>query len=382
MRILKGFALSLLGFLLFLSLVIFGVAFTLNSTALNHDFYVREMDRVDVSALAEEPIGDWTADEGYSEEFRASLLNTVSEVEPLVKKQVADAISPILDYLEGRSERLDLAQVLSDTLSPDFIASVLDRVDIATPVKELVAGQIAEEVPLEKDYLTRLAGDVITDVEPWLKEQVVDAAGPVVDYLLGKSRSLDVVITLSPLVDSLRAVFMRSPPAELAGDTQPQLEQYFNDNFGDVIPATVELNEESLGDVTTEIDQALSDAEDGLAQARQAVGYFRLGYWLLIGFILLLVLVIALICREVRGATRALGIVFLVSGAILFAGNLVAKSLVGAQITRADIPAQFHLSLPKMMADFLAPLVMYSIILGLVGVALLVTSLVYRRRQT
>ena len=54
MKILKGLALGLLGFLLFLSLIIFSSAFTVNSTALSPRFITSEIDKIDVSALTEE----------------------------------------------------------------------------------------------------------------------------------------------------------------------------------------------------------------------------------------------------------------------------------------------------------------------------------------
>ncbi|MFC1974661.1 hypothetical protein ACFLVA_01450 [Chloroflexota bacterium] len=54
MKFLKGLALALLGFLLFLSLSIFGFAFQLNDTVLKPDFVVTELDKLDVSLLAKE----------------------------------------------------------------------------------------------------------------------------------------------------------------------------------------------------------------------------------------------------------------------------------------------------------------------------------------
>ncbi len=54
MKLAKGLALSLLGFLLFLSLSTFGLVFTLNSTILNPDFVVQELDKLDVYSLTSE----------------------------------------------------------------------------------------------------------------------------------------------------------------------------------------------------------------------------------------------------------------------------------------------------------------------------------------
>ena len=56
MNFLKGLALGLLGVILFLSLTVFGLAFMVNSTALSPKFITSELDKLDVSSLAEELI--------------------------------------------------------------------------------------------------------------------------------------------------------------------------------------------------------------------------------------------------------------------------------------------------------------------------------------
>ena len=51
MQFLKSLAISLLSFLLFLSLSIFGLAFMLSQTILNPDFVVAELNQLDISSL-------------------------------------------------------------------------------------------------------------------------------------------------------------------------------------------------------------------------------------------------------------------------------------------------------------------------------------------
>jgi len=384
MKILKGFALAILGILLFFSLSVFGLAFMLNSTILNPDFVAREMDRINISSLIEEPLSEAIAQEGLSPEFKVALFSAVTELEPAVKKQVAAATYPIYDYLRGKRQGLDLALVLRNTiLSPDFIASLVDRLDISSLAGEIIAEQISGKIPPDMSGLVDSVDDVIADIEPWLKEQTGLVAGPVIDYLLGRSQSLNVVISLEPLVDSLRTAFLKSPPTELAGLTQLQLEQSFNDYIGGVIPPTFVIDESTVGpEVPQQIASALAEGEDGLAQARQYVGYFLLGYKILIGLILLLILGIVLINREVRGATRGLGITFFTCGVITYLGNLAAKHFAGALLTQAAVPAQFQTYLPQLLADFLAPLDMYGIILAAIGAVLLIVSFAYKPRQS
>ncbi len=384
MKVIKVLALVLLVFLLFLSLSIFSVAFTLNSTVLNADFYAREMDRVDVSSLIEEPVSEWTAEEGLSDEFRVALISSVDQMEPAAKERVASAIRPVLDYLKGKSQSLDLAAVLGDTvLDPDFIVSLVEKADIPALAGEIIGEQVAEETSLDRDDVTMYAEEVMVEVEPWLKDQIGAVAGPVIDYLLGKSQSLDVVVSLEPLAGGMRTVFLRSPPQELAGRTQAELGQYFDDNIRQILPETFEVDEDTVGsDVPQDIAQGLAEAEEGLAQARDVIGYFRLGYWLLLLFILLLIAGIALICWQVRSASLMLGIILLASGVIFFAGNLVTRYFVGGLISgQPDIPAQIQSLMPQMVGDFLNPLVIYSVILAVIGAALLAVYFICKSRQ-
>ena len=106
MKFVKGLALGLLSFILFLSLSIFGLAFTLNNTILNPDFVVSELDKLDVPSLAEELLSEQIPQE---EKFMAEALNkTIADLEPWIKEQASTAIYSSYDYLMGRTQTLSL----------------------------------------------------------------------------------------------------------------------------------------------------------------------------------------------------------------------------------------------------------------------------------
>ncbi len=106
MKFLKGLALAILGLLLSLSLCAFGLVLTLNQTALNPDFAVSEIDKLDVSSLAEELISEEITQE---QEFLVEVVNnTIAEQELWIKQQVSAGIYSFYDYIEGRSESLSL----------------------------------------------------------------------------------------------------------------------------------------------------------------------------------------------------------------------------------------------------------------------------------
>ena len=271
-----------------------------------------------------------------------------------------------------------VAFLLNQTiLNPGFVSSELNKLDVPLLAEELLSEQISEHIPIEEEFVAEVLDDTITDLEPWMQEQVTDIAYSAYDYLTGSSQSLSVVIPLDPVKESLRdnlwQAFLESPPAELAGASSAELEQYFNDfyqGFSEQIPSTYEFTESSLP------PEVLATVE----QVRQVISYFQLGYNLLIGLIVLLIAGIILIDRQIRSTSRKLGIILLPEGILMLVGFFVTKYLVGTQIAQFDIPSYLEEWLPQLVSDFAAPLLMLGIGLSVVGVALLTVSFVYKRQ--
>ena len=88
MNVLKEIAVALLSFLLFLCLSLFGIAFTLKSTALNPDFVTSEINRLDVSTLLKDliiieptPEQIWAADcDGNGQINIMDVLGIVNDI--------------------------------------------------------------------------------------------------------------------------------------------------------------------------------------------------------------------------------------------------------------------------------------------------------------
>jgi hypothetical protein len=113
MKFLKGFGLTVLGFLLFLSLSSFGLMFAINQTILNPDFTISQIDRLDTASLA----GDIFRDQILSqatippsppiEELITGVVDeTITDLEPWFKQQTREITNAFYDYLEGRSQSL------------------------------------------------------------------------------------------------------------------------------------------------------------------------------------------------------------------------------------------------------------------------------------
>lgn len=384
MKIFKGLALGFLGFLLLLSVSFLGFAYMINSTLLNPDFATTQLNRLDISSLTAEIM-----DQPPADEMSQALIMAVSELEPNIKEQMGVAINDIYDYLLGESQSLDLALTLRNSIfSTNFVVSVVDKLDLATLVGENLKEQVAQEIPSEMmGYLEAPLDDTVNELKPWMKEQIRVAADPVLDYLFGRSRSFSVEISLQPVLesleDNLRQSFHENMPPEFAALPPAMFDQYFDQfyqQFTQEIPASLVIDQSIFeAEMPMQIAKTLTDVEAILAEGRQYVSYFQLGYNILIGLTLLLILGIVLLHREVKGSTRQLGIILFIYGAFEYAGVFAARYLIGEQLAELSMPASLQAWLPQFINDLLAPLTLFSLICLIGGAMLIVISFVYPR---
>jgi len=263
-------------------------------------------------------------------------------------------------------------------LSPDFVIAQVDRLDVPALAGEALRGQVPlEEIPGEMEFIVEAVDDTIADLEPWIKQQADTAVHAGYDYLLGETESLSIVIDLAPVKDSLREnvwqALLASPPPEVAGLPQAELERLFDEFYGELaegIPATVEINESMIPpDIMAQIEQA-----------RLYVGYLLLAYKISIGVMIGSIVGLAFLHRRVRSATRSIGIPFLISGI----GGLVGAMLVSrfAAPMIAQVPSTtFQTWMPQVLNDLFAPMRTLGIWFMAVGIALLIVSVVYKRRK-
>jgi len=267
--------------------------------------------------------------------------------------------------------------MLNNTLlNPDFVSAQVDKIPVSSLMREVTEEQISGQLPGEAQFLEEAMYDAIAENEPWLKEQVNAGVYSFYDFLLGKSERLSVVISLEPLKESLRdslwQAFTQNLPPELATAPPGMLEQYFNEyyqQFSEQIPSSFELDESLLP----------PEVMAQIMQARQYIGYAQTGYYALIGFMVLLVVLIILLHRSVKGATRGLGITFLIYGAIEYASIWAAGYFGPTYLPLVKIPSSLQMWLTELINDFLAPLQTFGIGLMAAGAALIIVSIVYPR---
>jgi len=399
MRGLKIAGLVILSLILFIALIAFGLAFSLNRTVLNPDFVTGEGDRLEIAPIASEAMSQMLH-AAFSEEALDSLTETITTLEPQLKNELNTIVYYVYEYLHGEREEPELANLLGLTLlSSDFISAVIDTMDgpqLATIIWEEFGEEIAQGFSLREDAFPHLVtglGELLTDLKPWVKEQVEYVAGPIADYLAGEVESFSVTITLQPLIDGLRGVllgvFLDFPPDELEGLPPEELEQAFDvfwaEFTGEILPTTFQIDETVIGkDAPLQIASFTSEAETVVRQIREYVGYVRLAYILSIVVSVLLIAGIVLIYRNVKGSTRTLGIVFLASGLVVLAVALIGKNLGAEQMLRAMVamPPQLQSWASQVLVDLLAPLQWLGIGFIAGGIALLVASFVYKPSRT
>ena len=266
----------------------------------------------------------------------------------------------------------------STLLDPDFVVKQVDRLEVSELVAEITRAQIGGQLPAEMAFLEEAMFQAIEDNEPWLKEQVNAGVYAFYDFMLGESDRLSLVISLDRLKNNLRdtawQTFLEAIPPELSLLPPDQIKQYFNEGYqqiDDMIPSEFAVDESLIpGEVMAT-----------LLQAKQYVSYVQAaGTWLII-LMLALILAIIFLSRNVKDATRGLGITFLFSGVTQYLILWVTSRYSPALLPFADVPPSFQVWLVQLVDDLMAPLQTLSIGVMAAGVALIIVSFVYRRRR-
>jgi hypothetical protein len=330
--------------------------------------------------------------------------------------------------------------VNSTAMNPDFISGLVEEADITQLANDFAEEELIDEIPEDIPFLEDVIYDVIADHEPWLKEQFSAAVHDGYDYLLDKTENLEIRIPLESLKESVRESawrhFMERLPEwisgpddeglkgliydniyEFAGElpgiyipddysmlSEAQLRQYVDMYFQDIESQIVdsqlspslkaqiedlllpyfneyydELVEEIPAEFVVNEDEISSDTMETLETAKQWVGVFKTVFYALIGFMVLLIAGIVLIYRNVKDSTRSLSITFLVYGVVEFAAVMVALYLVPNYFPIDDWPVSIQNFITDAYSRVLAPLQWFSLGILIAGVALLLTSIFYRR---
>ncbi len=358
MKVIRGLGTFILSFLLFLSLTVFGVAFMLQSTLLNPDFVYNQVERIDVSELAgnfaEDNIIGIIPDEAQF--LQDTLYDVIDDQEPWLKEQFHDAIYTGYDYLLGKSDTLEISinlEELKEGLKESLWEAMNEQ--IATWLPDIISNELrpflAENL---EEYTRQIPSEYLPAGVDELPNELLLA------FLDQYLQELDEQITnegLMPRVTGLLEAILR-----------PYYDQYY-DEFVAEMPSEIIYNEDNIS----------PEIMDQLITAREYISYFQTGYYWFIVFMVLLAAGIFLINWNIKVAARSLGIGLLIYGVLELAGVIFAKNINMMQLI-PDIPLSFETWLTGLYNDILAPLQLFSIVVLVIGIALIVASFFFKRR--
>ncbi|UCD08874.1 MAG: hypothetical protein JSU79_11040, partial [Dehalococcoidales bacterium] len=315
---------------------------TLGEAFLNPEFVDKMLAEISLPELIDIMISEQNGEEDLPEEFINAIKSVVADLESDIKEQASEMSGPVFDYILGVTQDIDLTAVLRDTiLDEDFVILLIEKLDLAILVEEVISEQLIGQIPPEMDFLTEYIDDAVRILEPTLKIELTRAAGPILDYLVGETSHISIGISMAEVAENiendLRNELFSSPPSEYSGLSQSELDDIFDEyiagRLSEMLPETFEIDEsiigseistnfavaindaeQSLTDIRNELDNAVFEMQEPLEISREYVSYFRLAYILLIVFIGFMVLSIILLLRDVRVICRRIGIPLFIYG--------------------------------------------------------------------
>lgn len=206
MKLIKALALGLLSLILFFSLFVFAITFTVKQTALNPDYAVRVVNDINFSQAIQETINQQVSSGSISPQLQTALTDSLQNMEPVIKQQVSLAIKNAYASLKEQGNAPNLENTLSNSVvNSQFVSDLMAKIDLAQLVDPVVEQQIGTGTGLSQDFQNALVS-AINESAPALKQQIVNASGPICQYLTMQTSSLDLQSTLGQTILSNSSV--------------------------------------------------------------------------------------------------------------------------------------------------------------------------------
>ena len=206
MKVIKALAIGLLSLVLFLSLFVFAITFTVKQTALNPDYAVKVINDINFSQVIQETINQQASSGSISPQLQTALTDSLQNMEPVIKQQVVLAIENAYASLKGQGAAPNLESTLSNSvINSQFVADLMAKIDLSQLLDPVVEQQIGTDTGLSQDFQNALV-NAINESAPALKQQIVNASGPICQYLTMQTSSLDLQSTLGQTVLSSSSV--------------------------------------------------------------------------------------------------------------------------------------------------------------------------------
>jgi len=162
----------------------------------------------------------------------------------------------VSDYLKGEKEDPELALVLGNTfLNAEFVGAVLDKVDIA----DIAETAVTEDLPAE---FGDAALNVISKQEAELKTQVAAATGPIFEYVLGTTDSVDLAAVLRDTLLSTEFVIGLLDELDIASLSSDFLHEMIADSMPQEVEIPADRLDEAIDALGPVISEAMTSATD------------------------------------------------------------------------------------------------------------------------
>jgi len=252
-------------------------------------------------------------------------------------------------------------------LNPNFIVSQLDKLDLSLLTSQVLKNQIPQQVEFAGEFLS----DIVKDIEPEIKTQASALIYAGYSYFTGESQELKLSLSMVSVKEKLREKIIdnqeRIIPSYLSTASQTAREEYLEDVYKKMtagVPDRLEYTQSSWG---REVQQRLN-------QISLTIGYFVLGYRVLIGLIVFLIMGLFIFVRPAMRAVRILGITALCAGFVQLLLYFAVVAVARYQLSQLTLPQALQAWFPSLINDFLISLVVVSIIILLIGIILLIIS--------
>jgi hypothetical protein len=256
MKVLKGCALAFLSFILFLSLCIFGIAFTVNQVVLNPHTIEKILNDVDFSQIIQETISEQNTGEGSSAELQTALIATLKKMEPVIKQRIGIAIEDTYAYLAGKGDVPDLKGTLGKSvMTSQFVSDLLDQIDLSNLLDQVMKEQAVSGTNQMDAFSSALVA-VVDQSESLIKQELVDASDPIFKYLLMQNSSIDLRSTLRQTILSDTTVNTMLNNFDYTMMTKNILTQY----LGQQLPQGINLSSDQIDRVVTVLKPSVKTA--------------------------------------------------------------------------------------------------------------------------
>ncbi|MDD5288272.1 MAG: hypothetical protein PHY28_04085 [Dehalococcoidales bacterium] len=271
MKILKGCALALLSFILFLLLVVFGITYSVNQVVLNPHYIVKILNDIDFSQVIQETIAEQSSSGDMPAELQTALIDTLGKMEPVIKERIGIALEDTSAYLKGKGTTPNLKETLGKSfMNSQFVADLLDEVDLSQLVEQTVKEQVNAGEGFSEEVMSSMIA-AIDKLEPSLKTQVAAASDPIFKYLLMQTSTIDLKTILRQTV--LSNNFMSEVVNSL--DFNVMAKDTLTEQIGMAqLPGGINLSSQQIGRVITAIEPSL---KAGLANAAGPVADYLVG---------------------------------------------------------------------------------------------------------